>query len=106
MKATVSTKSVDESTVLNLSDPGHKEPEGNNTVLFKVSYSKDYKGQKHWEDGSVIETSAESASDFEKRGLGKLVKETRADAEKGEKPEEVNTDDEVKEEKGKKGKKG
>lgn len=73
MKATVSTKSVTESTVMNLSDPDHKDPDMNNTVKFKVSFPKGYVGKRHWQDGDVIETSLESAQEFEKMNLGKLV---------------------------------
>lgn len=79
MKATVSTKSVNESTVMNLSDPDHKDPEESNTVKFKVSFPKGYAGKKHWQDGEVIETSLESAQDFEKMNLGKLVKDETED---------------------------
>lgn len=75
MKATVSTKSVTESTVMNLSDPDHVEPEMEGTVKFKVAYPKDFKGKKYWNDGDIVETSQSSASSFEERGLGKVVAE-------------------------------
>lgn len=75
MEATVSTRSVTDSNVLNISDPGRKENSISNTIQFKVSYPKNYRGQRFWRDGDIIDTSIESAIDFEKRNLGKIVKD-------------------------------
>lgn len=101
MKATVSTKSVTESTVMNLSDPDHKDPEESNTVKFKVSFPKGYDGKKHWQDGDVIETSLESAKEFEKMNLGKLIK----DSETKDKAEGEDTEDEKEDSENKKSRK-
>jgi AICAR transformylase/IMP cyclohydrolase PurH len=44
------------------------------TVKFKVSYPKDFKGTKHFKDDSVINVHPITGEQFEKRGIGKMVK--------------------------------
>jgi hypothetical protein len=43
------------------------------TCLFKVSYSKDYKGEKHFLEGNIYEVAVDAAELFESKGIGKKV---------------------------------
>jgi hypothetical protein len=43
-------------------------------VKFKVSYPKDFKKAKHFAEGQEVELHKMQADDWEKRGLGKIVK--------------------------------
>jgi hypothetical protein len=43
-------------------------------VSFKVAYPKDYAKAKHIKDGETIELHRLQGEDWEKRGLGKIIK--------------------------------
>lgn len=45
-----------------------------NDVKFKVKYSKDFKGDRHFKEGDVQVVSKESAEHFTKLGMGAVVK--------------------------------
>lgn len=66
------TLTVGTASVTFISDSGKSNPIPNgDSVKFTVSYSKDFKGKRYWNNGDVIEISRESAEQFKKLGIGK-----------------------------------
>lgn len=56
---------------------GNKTPLKNpNDVVFHVKYPEGYSGPRHMPEGPVT-VSKESAEEFEKRGIGSIVDETK-----------------------------
>jgi hypothetical protein len=45
-----------------------------NDVRFKVKYSKNFEGEKNFEDGSIQVVSKESGEHFAKLGMGSIIK--------------------------------
>ena len=71
MAKTQDTLTVTSTVISEKGEPVQSEV---STVKFKVAYPKGYKGDRFWNDGDVIETSKESAAQFEEMGLGKIQK--------------------------------
>lgn len=64
---TISTKSV-------LTETEQKEIDPTATVDFKVSYSKDFKGDKIMPEDSIHAVAPDVAELFTKKGIGSVVK--------------------------------
>lgn len=57
---------------MNMTTDGHRSYHPND-VKFDVSYPKGYKGAQHMQEGITV-VSSETAAQFEKLGIGKIVK--------------------------------
>jgi hypothetical protein len=52
-----------------------RPPVPKNTVTIQVKYPKDFRGQRFFKDGDKREVSQESADQFVKKGIAKIIKE-------------------------------